>query len=203
MLGIIICFAFVLFTIFFHLTRPFESCNQHTLHTKAFAARKKLHYTNEYIALTNFPLMQEASRNQTKEEIFFRWLHFRKFDDVSLEDFWRAERDGDILFCARLKASKGQFVILFRLSLCKERLNVSADKTGRFLIVNVSIVDDEFCFVIISAPNDQTQQIIFYEKMINSIRCRQTNKLSGWDKFGGMQRRWSHKSCNLTYREAL
>ena len=74
-------------------------------------------------------------------------------------------------------------------------LNVSADKNGRFLIVNASIDDDEFCFVNIYAPNDQNQQITFYEKMINSIRYRQTENiliggdfncpLSASDKFGG------------------
>ena len=86
-------------------------------------------------------------------------------------------------------------MILFRPSLGKEVLNVSADKNGRFLIVNASIDDDEFCFVIIYDPNDQNQQIIFYEKMINSSRGRQTENiliggdfncpLSALDKFGG------------------
>lgn len=86
-------------------------------------------------------------------------------------------------------------MILFRPSLCKEVLNVSVDKNGRFLIVNASIDDDEFCFVNIYAPNDQNQQITFYEKMIKSICCRQTENiliggdfnypLSASDKFGG------------------
>lgn len=86
-------------------------------------------------------------------------------------------------------------MILFKHSLYKEVLNVSADKNGRFLIVNFSTDDDEFCFVNIYALNEQIQQIAFYEKMINSICCRQTNKilidgnlncpLSGPDKFGG------------------
>ena len=38
--------------------------------------------------------------------------------------------------------------------------------------VNVSVNDEEFCFVNIYRPNDQKQQITFYKKMINSIRCR-------------------------------
>ena len=50
-------------------------------------------------------------------------------------------------------------------------------------------------YVNIYAPNDQNQQIIFYKKMINSYRCRQTENiliggdfnrlLSALDKFRG------------------
>ena len=68
-------------------------------------------------------------------------------------------------------------MILFRPSLCKEVLNVSADKNGRFLIVNTSIDDYEFCLVNVYAPNDQNQQITFYEEMINSICCHQTKNI--------------------------
>ena len=125
-----------------------------------------------------------------KRRKLFRRLHLRKFDviflqetfsDVSLEDFWRAEWGGEIFFAHGSKHSRG-VMILFTPSLCKEVLNVSADKNGRFLIVNASIDDDEFCFVNIYAPNDQNQQITFYEKMTNSVSGRQTeNILIGGD----------------------
>lgn len=68
-------------------------------------------------------------------------------------------------------------MILFRPSLCKEVLNVFADKNGRSLIVNAAVDDDEFCFVNIYAPNDQNQQITFYEKIPSSIRTRETDKI--------------------------
>lgn len=80
--------------------------------------------------------------------------------------------------------------------MSEEVLNVSADKNGRFLILNASIDDDGFCFVNIYATTDQNQQISFYEKMINSIRCRQTENIliggdfncpfSALDKLGGI-----------------
>lgn len=116
------------------------------------------------------------------------------YSSASLEDFWRAEWGGDIFFAHGSKHSRG-VMILFRPSLCKEVLNVCADKNGRFLIVNAAVDDDEFCFVNIYAPNDQNQQITFYEKITNSIRTRQTDKiliggdfncpLTASDKFGG------------------
>ena len=83
------------------------------------------------------------------------------YSDVSSEEFWRAEWGGDIFFAHGSKHSRG-VMILFRPPLSKEVFNVSADKNGRFLIVNVSVNDEEFCFVNIYVPNDQNQQIISY-----------------------------------------
>lgn len=138
-----------------------------------------------------------------KRRKLFRWLHLNKFDvvflqetysDASLEASWRAEWGGEIFFAHGSKHSRG-VMILFRPSLCKEVTNVTRDKNGRFLIVNTTIGEDEFCFVNIYAPNDQTQQIIFFRKMTVSIRECQTDKiliggdfncpLSTLDKFGG------------------
>ena len=74
-------------------------------------------------------------------------------------------------------------------------LNVTADKNGRFIIVNTTVNEDELCLINIYAPNDQNQQIIFYQKLTASIRSCQTDKiliggdfncpLSASDKFGG------------------
>ena len=68
-------------------------------------------------------------------------------------------------------------------------------KKGRFLIVNTTVDEDEFCLVNIYAPNDQNQQINFYQKITDSIRKCQTDNifiggdfncpLSASDKFGG------------------
>ena len=138
-----------------------------------------------------------------KRRKLFRWLHLNKFDvvflqetysDASLEAFWRTEWGGDIFFAHGSKHSRG-VMILFKPSLCKEVTNVMRDKNGRFLIVNTTIGDDEFCFVNIYAPNDQTQQIAFFKKMTVSIRECQADKIliggdfncpmSALDKFGG------------------
>ena len=86
-------------------------------------------------------------------------------------------------------------MILFRPSLCKQVLNVTADKNGRFIIVNTTVNEDELCLINIYVPNDQNQQITFYQKITDSIRSCQTDKiliggdfncpLSASDKFGG------------------
>ena len=147
-----------------------------------------------------------------KRRKLFRWLHLRKFDviflqetysDASLEAFWRAEWGGDIFFAHGSKHSRG-VMILFRPSLSKEVLNVTADKNGRFLIVNTIVDEVGFCLVNIYAPNDQNQQINFYQKITDSIRKCQTDNiliggdfncpLSASDKFGGKDIQF--KKCN-------
>jgi len=76
-----------------------------------------------------------------KRRELFRWLHLKKFDviflqekytDASLEDFWRAEWGGDILFAHGSKHSRG-VMILFRPSLRKEVSNFLLIKMADFL----------------------------------------------------------------------
>ena len=90
-----------------------------------------------------------------KRRKLFRWLHIRKFDviflqetysDASLENFWRTEWGGHIFFAHGSKHSSG-VMILFRSSLSIEVTNVTADKNGRFIIVNTTVNEDELCLV--------------------------------------------------------
>ena len=90
---------------------------------------------------------------------------------LAWRQFWLAEWGGDIFFVHGSKHSR-DVMILFRPSLSKEVLNVTADKNGRFLIVNTTVDDheDEFCPVNIYAPKDQNQQINFYQKITSVVR---------------------------------
>ena len=138
-----------------------------------------------------------------KRRKLFRWLHQGKFDiiflqetysDPSIEDVWRAEWGGEILFAHGSKHSKG-VIILFQPSLNVDVLKTTTDKNGRFLVTNVNINQDEFCLVNIYAPNDQTQQVDFFAKVLEPIRRNITSKIlvggdfncpmSAFDKVGG------------------
>ena len=88
---------------------------------------------------------------------------------LAWRQFWRAEWGGDIFFAHGSKHSRDA-IILFIPPLSKEVLNVTADKNGRFLIVNTTVDEDEFCLVNIYAPKDQNQQINFYQKITSVIR---------------------------------
>ena len=98
------------------------------------------------------------------------------YSDASLENFWRAEWGGDIFYAHDSKRSRGA-MILFRPSLSIEVTNVTADKSGRFFIVNTTVNEDELCLVNIYAPNDRNLQISFYQKIIHSIRGHQIDKI--------------------------
>ena len=82
-----------------------------------------------------------------KRRELFRWLHLNRFDiiflqetysDPSLEDVWRAEWGGEILFAHGSKHSKG-VMILFKPSLNVDILEITVDKNGRFLVANINI----------------------------------------------------------------
>ena len=81
---------------------------------------------------------------------------------------WRVEWGGKILFAHGFKHSKG-VMILFKPSLNVDFLEITVDKNGRFLVANININQDDFCLVNVYAPNDQNQQVIFFEKIIDPI----------------------------------
>ena len=120
-----------------------------------------------------------------KRRKLFRWLHLNRFDiiflqetysDPSLEDVWRAEWGGEILFAHGSKHSKG-VMILFKPSLNVDILEITVDKNGRFLVANININQDNLCLVNIYAPNDQNQQVNFFDKIIDPIRRSSTNNI--------------------------
>ena len=96
--------------------------------------------------------------------------------DPSLEDVWRADWGGEILFAHGFKHSKG-VMILFKPSLNVDFLEISVDKNGRFLVENININQDDLCVVNIYAPNDQNQQVNFFEKIIDHIRRSSTDNI--------------------------
>ena len=78
---------------------------------------------------------------------------------LAWRQFWRAEWGGDIFFAHGSKHSRDA-MILFRPSLSKEVLNVTA----------LNVDEDEFCLVNIYAPKDQNQPINIYQKITSVIR---------------------------------
>lgn len=84
------------------------------------------------------------------------------YSDPGLEEVWRAEWGGKILFAHGSKHSKG-VMILFKPSLSVVVMKTTVDENGRFLVANVNINEDELCLVNIYAPNDQNQQINFFQ----------------------------------------
>ena len=65
---------------------------------------------------------------------------------------------------------------LFRPTLKAENISITNDKNGRLLIVRLTLQGEEFCFVNVYTPNDQNQQINFYNELTNKLRpCANEN----------------------------
>ena len=145
---------------------------------------------NTWTCLKAVSLNIRGLNKSIKRRKLFRWLHLNRFDiiflqetygDPSLEDVWRAQWGGEILFAHGFKHSKG-VMILFKPSLNVDFLEILVDKNGRFLVANININQDDLCLVNIYAPNDQNQQVNFFEKIIDPIRRSYTdNILKGGD----------------------
>ena len=68
-------------------------------------------------------------------------------------------------------------MILFKPSLNVDFLEITVDKNGRFLVANININQDNLCLVNIYAPNDQNQQVNFFDKIIDPIRRSSTDNI--------------------------
>ena len=83
------------------------------------------------------------------------------YSDPSLEDVWRAEWGGEILFAHGFKHSKG-VMILFKPSLKVDILEITVDKKGRFIVANININEDDLCLVML--PMNKTSKLTFLTK---------------------------------------
>jgi len=61
-------------------------------------------------------------------------------------------------------------MILFRPTLKAENISITNNKNERLLIVRLTLQGEEFCFVNVYAPNDQNQQINFYNELTSKLR---------------------------------
>ena len=74
-----------------------------------------------------------ASINQLKGESPFGSSDLNRFDIMFLQEVWRAEWGGEILFAHGFKHSKG-VIILFKPSLFVDIMEITLHKNGRFLV---------------------------------------------------------------------
>ena len=140
---------------------------------------------NTWTCLKAVSLKISGLNKSIKRRKHFRWFHLSRFDIIflqetcgepSLEDVWRAEWGAEILFAHCFKHSEG-VMILCKPSLNVDFLEITVDKNGRFLVANININQDDLCLVNIYAPNDQNQQVNFFDKIIDPIRRSSTNNI--------------------------
>ena len=59
---------------------------------------------------------------------------------------------------------------LIRPTVKVQNTNISCEKNGKVLVVNLTIQEEEFCFANIYAPNDQNLQVDLYTHLTSMLR---------------------------------
>ena len=112
-----------------------------------------------------------------KRRSIFRWLHNQKLQFTFLQEtysskdsayIWEAEWGGKAFFSHGTSHSKG-VMILINPSLDFQVNTCISDKNGRFLILDLVIDETHLTLVNIYAPNDTSQQVVFFKELENQL----------------------------------
>ena len=122
----------------------------------------------------NFKLLSlnaRGIRSFEKRKASFGWLMKDKSDICFLqesystpevENIWKSQWKGEMFFSHGTEHSKG-VLILIKNSLEFELKTTKVDQNGRFIILEANVQDHPFLFVNLYAPNETTEQSIFFE----------------------------------------
>lgn len=137
----------------------------------------------------NFSLMTINVRGlneRKKRRSVFRWIKQNKIDicliqesysSPEVENIWSNEWGRKIIFSHGTKHGRG-VMILLRPGLDIEISNTSTDNIGRLILLEATIQDTPFKFCNIYAPNNEENQIQFYQYLKKLL----TQKISKEDK---------------------
>ena len=116
--------------------------------------------------------------NMTKRNAVFSWAKKHKFDMVFLqecycspeiENTWRQEWDGDIIFSHGSKHSKGT-IIMFHKKLDFKIIKTEVDVDGRYVLCQLEIQGETFVCLNIYAPNTMHEKQPFFSKLMNTLQ---------------------------------
>ena len=98
--------------------------------------------------------------NQNYHFSFLQETHSSKDSAIT----WEAEWGGKALFSHGSTNSKGVMILINPKLDCKIE-KVIADKDGRYIIADILLNQVRILLVNIYAPNDQTQQVLFFKRL--------------------------------------
>ena len=98
--------------------------------------------------------------NQNYHFSFLQETHSSKDSAIT----WEAEWGGKALFSHGSTNSKGVMILINPKLDCKIE-EVIADKDGRYIIADILLNQVRILLVNIYAPNDQTQQVLFFKRL--------------------------------------
>ena len=113
-----------------------------------------------------------------KRRSIFRWIHNQNAQFIFLQethstkltvDTWSAEWGGKAFFSHGTSNSKGVMILINPKLDCKIEKCIS-DKSGRYIILDVSVDDTRLTLVNIYAPNDLNQQSKFFRSLHRQLQ---------------------------------
>lgn len=111
--------------------------------------------------------------NFKKRTAVFRWLKRGKSDIIfvqeahctqQIENSWRKEWGGDIVFSHGASNSKGCLIMINKNFDCNI-VAVKTDFKGRFIILQLEIQDTLFVLINVYLPNTEKEQLVFYHDL--------------------------------------
>ena len=112
-----------------------------------------------------------------KRRQLFRWLHNNKFDIMFLQEtystrdietVWKSEWGGNICYSHGTNHSWG-VMILFNPKLDIRRDHITADKNGKYLLLQVAINDTSLYLCKIYGPNNVSERKTFFSNLLNIL----------------------------------
>lgn len=122
-------------------------------------------------------------RDQMKRHNFFHFLRNTRADIILLQEthstlqderVWSNEWGNRIVFCHGTNFSKGVAILFNRLNSA-EKLQVTIDLNGRFVIMELRIENIEFLLINVYGPNEDDSS--FYIRLFELIENKQNNAI--------------------------
>ena len=119
----------------------------------------------------------QGLREKQKRNRFYQWVKQQKAKIIFAQEthftediipFIRTEWPGDIIHSIGTSNSRGVSIFIHE-KLNAEIIDTTVDKDGRYIITNLKINDDVYCFVNIYAPNDIHKRNSFFKQIKTSL----------------------------------
>ena len=150
-----------------------------------------------------------------KRTSVFKWAKDKKFDIIFLQECycspeieqkWRMEWDGQIIFSHGSKHSKG-VMVMFRKNLDVKLLDQKIDLNGRYIICKLELQGTLFSCVNLYAPNTMQNKQIFFNDIsqaFEDLNILPNEKLiiaGDWNSIQDIE--WDKKGGNLKAIETV
>ena len=126
--------------------------------------------------------------NEIKRNSVFKWARKKNFDvvllqetysSVEIENAWNNEWGRDIIYAHGSKHSKGTMV-MFKPGMDINVIDVCTDRNGRYIILKLQFMSENFTLINIYAPNKELEKKVFFNDvlaMLDTLNIQMDDKI--------------------------